>query len=140
MKTKDDWWRKVDEQKEVLEALIGNYHPSMDPAVVGTITAQRAENIRLETAAQIRAEAERGSPVAHYKLACATRNAPAAYALLEQTWWGVPENAGSRDIPGFPALCDLCSEYNTCVGEYPDEDVRDEGFNDLRDEMDWREY
>lgn len=34
--------------------------------------------------------------------------------LLEELWWAAPDVSDLHFIPGWGALCDLCSEFSCC--------------------------
>lgn len=112
-----EWWHVVEEYKSWLRDMIERFHPSSDARSVGDlqsfpITAVGAEKVCEQAREEIRAQ-EKGlsiSPEERFDRALASLDWGALLTLFSATWVGIPESMGAHSIPGFGALCDLCSE------------------------------
>ncbi len=115
-RTADEWWRLFDYHTANLRNLVAEFHPAYARwARRMPITAADAE----AACEKFREEIERET--ADDPLECfdqfALQRSPGVVALLNQTWFGVPESADAHSLPGFGVLCDLCSESYRVEGD-----------------------
>ncbi len=116
-RTTTEWWELFDANHERLRSLVSAYHPGMRgrPGRRVPITAPAAERacerIRVDIAK------DDGDPLVRFDAAAAARDGGTIVVLLNQTWFGVPESTDCWQIPGFGALCDLCSESYLIAGD-----------------------
>ena len=89
-KTKDEWWKLVDDNWPRLLGLMNNWLGMTDNEDIdGNITeCQRSEEIA-------KMKQDRNSRLATY---------------LNGVWCNAPDVPGLDEIPGWTLLCDLCSE------------------------------
>ena len=114
-KTTAEWWAAAADPRMV--SIIRAFHPwySSDeerlyrlgpPVISAPRTEAFLEGVRHEIAAERRNE----PPHVQYAAALTAQDGAAAAEILNQAWFGMPEAASSRDVDGFGAFCDLCSE------------------------------
>lgn len=110
--TKQEWWNFVERNQHDLLNLIGQFHPvcnmynEYDDA--WQITAPGAE----QACQVVRDEIKRSATSDPLVLAATyieTKD-PRLANLLNETWFGAPEDRAVMSLPGFGLLCDLCSE------------------------------
>lgn len=107
-KTPDEWWALVDSRRDDLLSLIRAFHPNAGAKVNYRITAERAEAACEQVREEIRHTGIKEPAKVFQELI--ERRDPRCLTILSETWFGMPESMGVRDVPGFGALCDLCSE------------------------------
>lgn len=109
--TAAEWWALFDHHKDDLRRIVLGYHPGVRlprrrAAEISAPGAEAAcEAVRKEIAAGTKKD-----PVTRFDRAAEERDGPALAGLLNEAWFGLPESTSSRGVPGFGALCDLCSE------------------------------
>jgi len=110
-KTKEEWWKSVDNNWKNIRALIVRFLPREGKEFLESfvITAPAAEHIRLLQVKDILKE-NLPSDIAYYAEILLSNRDPKLLEILNKTWWGMPESIEIRDISGFGVLCDLCSE------------------------------
>lgn len=111
--TPEAWWQLLQHQYQELRSLIVRYHPPV-PVNEGRppkISAPRAEALCEQYRKDIKQAAGAADPVATFDRAVTERDAKVVLKILGETWIGVPEDRDLvNSLPGFFALCDLCSE------------------------------
>lgn len=80
------------------------------------ITAPNAEIACEKIRKEIEADAREEEPVASFTRFVDEKKGEDLVALLNEVWFGIPESIGAHSLPGFNALCDLCSESH-CINE-----------------------
>lgn len=122
-KTKDEWWSMLTERKDQVRTLVVDWHPrsgEYDNAHGMKITAAAAEELCDAARAAMAGEGPINAGLCFDTLLAARD--PDLAALLSGAWWGLPESAEVRSLPGFMLLCDLCSEAHVLYegGELPE--------------------
>jgi hypothetical protein len=121
IETVNDWWGVVEEFWEQLVSMTKAYHPgspigaqlqSGQPADLDLhITAPGAEDARRRIQKALEKEQEgKTDPTARLFEAREKKDWRALRKIFGDVWFGIPESMGAHSIPGFGALCDLCSE------------------------------
>jgi hypothetical protein len=100
------WWQKLEDNAGSLRNLVKDYYPRGQKHAA-QIAAPAAEAI----AEVVRPTYEDIDGLFLFDAARTLRDTPAMHSVLSGTWWGLPESESVRSLPGFGALCDLCSEY-----------------------------
>lgn len=118
-KTAEEWWHNVTVAKEELLNMLCSFHPGVNRCGKWTmpITASRAETVSEQIRAEIAIKSP--NPRERFEQAFKDKNPIVMLALLNETWFGIPESLSCWDLPAFGVLCDLCSECD-CV--MPEED------------------
>lgn len=108
----NDWWAVLLKNQLVLTELIRMYHPifRQTKEFDETISAPAAEALCEIIRQEVVEEFHSSDPIACFDEAIESRDYAALLTLLNQTWFGLPESYSSRQLPGFDALCELCSE------------------------------
>lgn len=155
IKTPKDWWQAFTDNEEALKNMVASYHPCyIKPNREIEVTAPAAQFQCDMFSHEIRQE-QKDDPIKTFETAAENGDHDSLIVLLNQTWFGVPEN---RDWPeGFSVLCDLCSEswvfeeqetvmiddeddtegdYDCCDGDGDEFDDDDEFFDDMDDDDD----
>jgi len=121
---KQDWVLTFNKSKAELRVLVERFHPAAiaKVEVAGKridlpvcvllagdlpITAPDAEAACESIRREIQAEYT-GSPLDRFDLAAERMDTRELTSLLNDAWFGMPESASVRKVPGFHALCDLC--------------------------------
>lgn len=108
-KTKEEWWKFVEENVNTLQNLIARYHPYYKNLHLGhKISAETAERVCKQVRKQIAEETVEDPQVSFRKFVEARDEK--LVNLLNEVWFGMPESMSYREAPGFGLLCDLCSE------------------------------
>ena len=123
--TKEEYWELVDNNWEDLSSIISVYHPSYNKKHKMPITAAFAENFREQVEEEIKSQDVNLSALERAELAKKDRHENIV-AILNETWWGIPESTSCWSIKGFGLLCDLCSE-SYCLEEQLEDGI--EGTN-----------
>lgn len=129
---KQDWVDTLNKSKNELRALVERFHPAATtkvevageqvelPASVLAgnfpITASGAEAACESVRREIRAKYA-GSPLDRFDAAVEKMDTRELSSLLNDAWFGMPESASVREVPGFHALCDLCEGVDDEEGE-----------------------
>ena len=100
--TQEEYLEFYDKYKENVLAIIREYHPYYRKKHTDVISAPGAEYGCEIAREQIRKENKEPD--------LETRDILAINKMCSDAWFGVPESMSSRELPGFFALCDLCSE------------------------------
>lgn len=120
-----DWWTKVDGNWNSLRNAITQYHPlSNSYNCHGPITAPRVELACEIVREQIRREND-SDPLIRAEVAKSERDIIGLMSIFNQTWFGAPESRSVFGTPGFPTLCDLCSDPPDDIELDDDEDNDD---------------
>lgn len=107
------WIAEAKKHQDILADLIRNYHPR---SVAGrrepmSITAPGPEAACDVVRAKIRAEGvDLPDPVHIFSAAVDGGDHSAAYSIVSQTWFGVPESTSAWSIPGFAEAVDLLDD------------------------------
>lgn len=135
---KTEWFELFNRHKDDLRALVDRYHPGgtkpgpapindtrlradrvtnfNDPMPITAPMAEKAcELVRQEIAAK-----HPGNPALMFDVATEKQDASALVRLLNDAWFGLPESASVRGLPGFFALCDLCEGIDEDADENAD--------------------
>lgn len=105
-----DWWARVDNNWNSLLNAIASYHPLAEsPRNHGPITAPGAE-IACEVVRELIRRNDKGNPLDRAETAKQNRDVSEMLSVLNEAWFGAPESRSVYATPGFPTLCDLCSE------------------------------
>lgn len=121
---KQDWIDVFKDHKNNLRNLVVRFHPSSKSQVLVADSSVEVSSSVLETAFVITAPtAEEACEVVRQKILNTKPHNPVLtfddaandpidtnqlIDLLNDTWFGLPESASVRNLPGFYALCDLC--------------------------------
>lgn len=108
---KQEWLQKFNESQDDLAALVARFHPGSGVTHDMSITAVGAEAACASVRREIVAKAE-GDPRVRFAAAVAAGDASVLCRLLNEAWFGMPESAAVREVPGFHALCDLCEGFD----------------------------
>ena len=110
-KTKDEWWDLLGENEQYVRDIIASYHPYYQHPHFMKITAPRAEQVREQVELQVEQQSQdEGDPAERFDAAVKAKDWGTLVNLMNEAWFGVPESTSCWGIPGFGALCDLCSE------------------------------
>lgn len=112
---KQDWIDTFNRSKNELRELVEQFHPSVKAYTSALtkntykVTASSAEEACKVVRKLIR-KRETQNPLTIFDTLAED---PALHnkeltSLLNDTWFGLPESASVRNLPGFYALCDLC--------------------------------
>lgn len=108
-----DWIAEARKHQPAIAELIRNYHPR---SVVGNrtpmpITAPGPEAACDAVRAKIRSDGEDlPDPVHTFNTAVDGGDHEAAYSVISETWFGVPESTSCWSIPGFGEACELLDD------------------------------
>lgn len=119
--TADEWWALCAARRDDLRKIVEHYHPrTRTPADTSghTITSPAAE--RVCELVRGRVAEQPGDPLVLFDVALGERAADTMVALLNQSWFGLPESMESRSVPGFFVLCTLCEEAELVLPEEGD--------------------
>lgn len=109
-KTAEQWWQLFEAYKTELRDLVCSYHPSYARRTpMMPITAPNAEMACDLVRERIESKTI-DNPLECFDQFYEQKNGNALVSILNQTWFGVPESRDAHSLPGFGALCDLCSE------------------------------
>lgn len=114
--TNKEWVSLLEENLDNLIKLVEQFHPAGHPARLTSredkfvITAKDAEKICQSIREKIAAEND-NSGLYTFLSALKEKDYDTVHSVLNETWFGLPESVQVRRLPGFYALCDLCSEY-----------------------------
>lgn len=97
-----EWWEVVKRYKDDLIDLVQTFHPICRPDSSNVM----CHIIRQELAD----EGIHTNPVDGLKNAIESQDHNAILAILNQTWFGIPETSSAHQSDGFKALCELCTE------------------------------
>ena len=128
-KSDSEWWKLLEDNHDKLLNLVRDYHPGSPhagsskrmPITAGGAEAQRRVFRTQIEMAELR-EAQASAPAARFQVAVSSKDAGTVVLLLNETWFGIPESRDAHGLPGFGALCDLCSECG-CVLPEPDQEA-----------------
>lgn len=125
---KQDWINVFKDHKNNLRNLVVKFHPSSKSQVLVADSSVEVPST-LETAFTITAlTAEEACEIVRQKILSTRPHNPVLIFdaaandpidtdqliyLLNETWFGLPESASVRNLPGFYALCDLCEGIDT---------------------------
>lgn len=118
--SKERWWAEVGKAWSELENIILQYYPNQSdfpedgwPLPVGSLQhPQRACNAVIK---KLRKERPIWSSKGNFKkfINSLKENKDVELSkILNASWFGLPESAATRSLPGFSTFCDLCSESN----------------------------
>jgi hypothetical protein len=126
---KQDWIATFKDHKNNLRNLVVRFHPSSKSQVLVADSSVEVPSSTLETDFKITAaSAEEACEVVRQKILSTKPHNPVLIfdtaandpidtalliRLLNETWFGLPESASVRKLPGFYALCDLCEGIDT---------------------------
>ena len=126
---KQDWINVFKDHKNNLRNLVVRFHPSSKSQVLVADSSVEVPSTTLETAYTITAPtAEEACEIVRQKILSTRPHNPVLafdtaandpidtnqlIYLLNETWFGLPESASVRNLPGFYALCDLCEGIDT---------------------------
>jgi hypothetical protein len=135
---KQDWVDTFNKSKTELRALVERFHPAVTakvevageqvelPASVLAgnfpITASGAEAACESVRQEIQAKYT-GSPLDRFDAAAEKMDTRELTSLLNDVWFGMPESASVREVPGFHVLCDLCEGVDDDGEEEGDEEA-----------------
>lgn len=117
-KTKEEWLKFAEENKEKLAWLIKDYHPvNRQPGTRRAsvlhrgdyITAPNAEAACVQVRNKIRQNFE-GNPVQQFEEALRQKDVSKINKLLNDTWFGVPESTSCWNILGFKEAVELMED------------------------------
>ena len=117
-KTKDEWWDFVEKYWEQLESIVMNYYPNQStfpkdgwPLTDQSLHApQQACNTIIKSLRKEKPIWETLGSFNEYLLNLKRAKDIKLAEIFEESWFGIPETSGSRNIPGLFVFCDLCSE------------------------------
>lgn len=118
LKSKEEWWNLVETNWERLEKIVMSYYPNLstfpkDGWPLSDQSLQAPQQACNNVIKKIRKEKPVWETLGSFNeyLLNLKRNKDAELAgIFEDTWFGIPEVSGSRNIPGLFVFCDLCSE------------------------------
>lgn len=109
-KTAAEWWALFVNNRDHLRQLAARFYPvgaksSPDVPITAPGAERECETARADIAAT-------GMPLLPALALIADAQAPSVelVEVLSAVWVGLPESESVRALPGFFALCDLCSE------------------------------
>jgi len=112
--TEEEWWQLLDENWKWIKNIIAEYYPNKrDFPKDGwpvNIEPQRSCNAVIK---RLREEKPIWESTDHFRNYIEVLKIAKDVKLLEIlniTWFGIPEQISSRELPGFYVFCDLCSE------------------------------
>lgn len=116
--SKRKWWAKVNEFWSVLERIILRYCPNQsdfpeDGWPLPEYTLQHPQRACNAVIKELRKEKPIWPNKGKFKeyINRLKENEDTVLAgIFSDTWFGLPESAGTRRLPGFFIFCDLCSE------------------------------
>jgi hypothetical protein len=120
--TVDEWIQEAADNLDVLKQLVDAYHPAnrLPGRRPGDwITAHNPEAACTQVRKAIRDEHDGSNPADVLETAIKNKDVGKVSEILNQAWFGVPENRDCWKIPGFREAVDL-------IEELPEEEGEDE--------------
>lgn len=113
--TLQEWFAKVEQNKDALIQLIDSFHPAMGVPIFNKtlpITAEGAEIARQSVAKNIKEEHLYDEiPIITQFLNCIeSKNVRDCSKILNSTWFGVPESTSAWNCVGFRECVDLLED------------------------------
>lgn len=113
-KTKDEWWKFVDDNWDDLERIVLTYYPNQqDFPEEGWPVNNTPQAICNQIIQELRDKKPIWKSKDFFKSYInhlrKTRDNNLD-GIFQDSWFGMPEDPGVREISGFHVFCDLCSE------------------------------
>jgi len=108
-----EWLESCKSNRSSILSCIGQYHPAshrFQPASVDTATAELAQKACNHISEEIRSEAGVEPPSVAFAAALESGDIGTLSQLMNQTWFGVPENTNCWSIPGFSEMVELIED------------------------------